>query len=544
MPGPCVNSEMDPARNKNTVKSLLMELGLLALGALLFALSFPSFLSLKGWYPLAYLALVPVFIVVHRCGWVKVFLYGPLYAFTTYALFNYWLSTFHPLAILIVPTIYAVYFLVLFPLLKLADTLFPRRGFLVQLLIWMGYEFLRTKGYLGYPYGIIGYTQYLFLPFIRIAEITGVWGISALVVFPSVYLGNALKKRFSLGALKEFAAAHRLSAAVYGALILLVLLYGFVRPRDYAQAPRVKVGLIQHNADTWEGGFRAYERNMNTLIRLSREARQADPGIEMMIWSETSFVPGIDWHTKYRNDPQRYRLVKELIEFFDSEGIPYVIGNDDGQLEPDGSGELARVDYNAVLLYDRGKLQDTYRKTHLVPFTEHFPYEETFPRFHQKLIDLDYRFWKKGTEYTVFEAVGFRFSTPICFEDVFGYLSRRFVNRGAQVIVNMTNDSWSGSSAAEMQHAAMAVFRAIENNRTVVRGTNSGITCTIEPDGEITAMLEPFTEGFLINEIPIYDETTTLYTRWGDWLAHLFLWSGLAALLFGIVRRLRRHGQN
>jgi apolipoprotein N-acyltransferase len=176
---------------------------------------------------------------------------------------------------------------------------------------------------------------------------------------------------------------------------------------------------------------------------------------------------------------------------------------------------------------------------HLVPFTENFPYEKQMPRFYQALKDRDYHWWEKGTEATVFEAAGIKFSTPICFEDVFGYISRDFVNNGAQIIVNMTNDSWSGSTAAEMQHAAMAVFRAVENRRTLVRGTNAGITCTIEPDGEITSMLEPFTEDYMISSVPIYEETTTIYTRFGDWFAVLNLFLSLAVLLGGVVMRIR-----
>ena len=195
------------------------------------------------------------------------------------------------------------------------------------------------------------------------------------------------------------------------------------------------------------------------------------------------------------------------------------------------------MDYNAVLLYDK-KLSTIYRKIHLVPFSENFPYEKQMPRFYQALKDRDYHWWGKGTEYTVFEAAGIKFSTPICYEDVFGYISREFINEGAQIIVNMTNDSWSGSIPAEMQHMAMGVFRAVENRRTMVRGTNAGITCTIEPDGEITNILEPFTEDYMIQSIPVYEATTTLYTRWGDWFAVLLLILSLGALVVGVVFRI------
>ena len=158
-----------------------MDLGLLLLSALLFALAFPSFVSTWGWFPLAFVALTPVFLVVHRAGWGATFAYGAFFGFASYALYNYWLGTFHPLTLFIVPPIYSVYLLAAFPLLKAADRLFPRWGFLLQTLIWVAYEYLKVQGFLGYAYGIVGYSQYLFLPLIRIASLTGVWAVSALV---------------------------------------------------------------------------------------------------------------------------------------------------------------------------------------------------------------------------------------------------------------------------------------------------------------------------------------------------------------------------
>jgi apolipoprotein N-acyltransferase len=226
--------------------------------------------------------------------------------------------------------------------------------------------------------------------------------------------------------------------------------------------------------------------------------------------------------------------------------VPFLTGNDDGQLANPSlppvlaDGSYNRVDYNAVLLYHENELKQTYRKTHLVPFTENFPYQDLFPRFYQLLVEHDYHFWEKGTEYTVLDAEGVKFSTPICFEDVFGYISRRFVREGAQVIVNMTNDSWSGSVAAQMQHMAMAVFRAVENRRSVIRGSNSGMTCTIDPDGRIIDMMEPFTRGYMISTVPIYTERTTPYTMWGNWFAVSALIAAAGLLLVGLGIRVFR----
>ena len=512
-----------------------LDLLLLVVSALLFALSFPSFLSQWGWFPLAFVALTPVFIVVHRAGWVRTVLYGAFFGFASYALYNYWLGSFHPLTLLIVPPIYSVYFLAVFPLLKAADSLFPRYGFLLQSLIWVAYEFVKTQGFLGYSYGIIGFSQYLFLPLARFSSVTGIWGVSLLVVFPSALLGNALKNGF--GQFRSFVRARRLPLLLYAVVFAAVIVFGLCSKADLDSAPRWKVALVQQNVDPWKGGNKTYAKTLEILTRLSREALEEDPGLDIVIWSETSFVPAIDWHTRYRTDRVAFALVKELREFLSEQPVPFVVGNDDGQLAKDEQGRDIRVDYNAAILFDKGEIVDTYRKLHLVPFTENFPYKERLPGIYQWLKDADTHFWEEGSEYTVFEAGGVRFSTPICFEDTFPYLNREFVRHGAEVLVNMTNDAWSKAVACEMQHMSIAAFRALENRRSLVRSTNGGMTCVIDPNGRITDMLPPFTEDYLIADVPVYTATRTLYTRWGDWFALLVSVLAAIALAGGLLLR-------
>lgn len=535
---------------------ILVELGLLFLSSVLFALSFPGLLSNWGWGPLAFISIIPVFIVVHNCSWVAVVPYGVIYGFVTYVIFNYWLATFHPLAIIIVPTIYAAYFFFLMPLLKLADRLFPKYGYLIQILVWIAYEYFRTQGFLGYPYGNIGYSQFLFLPFIQIAEITGIWGVSALVIFTSAWLGNALKNGFS--GFMDFFRQHKIDAIVYGAVVLAVLVFGAFSKYNYDEYPKWKAALVQHNSDTWKGGIDQYKKNFNSLRDLSFKAYDEDENIDILIWSETAFVPGIDWYDRYRTDDEFSSLIKNFLDFTEEFPVPLLTGNSHGEAVGTADWQtdpkdmisdpkiyykrgvpIKRVDYNAVLLYADSQVADIYRKTHLVPFSENFPYKKQLPDLYQILVDNDYHFWEKGTledEQKVFELNGVKFSTPICYEDVFGYLNREFVRNGAQIIVNMTNDKWSGAESAQMQHLAMAVFRSVENRRSTLRGTNSGMTAAIEPDGQITALLEPFTEDYLITEVPVYDERTTFYTIAGNWFAYLVLAGVVGMFVFGFVR--------
>jgi len=514
-------------RSGSYLTSLLIKFGLVAVGAVLFSFSFPSLVSKWGWFPLAYVALVPVFVLVHRSTWPEIAFFGFFYGFATYALHNYWLTGFHPLALLMVPLIYAVYFTFFFPLLKLADTLMPLYGYLLQLAIWIAYEYFRTQFFLGYSYGIIGYTQYLFLPLTRLAGLTGVWGVSLLVAFPSAYIGNGIRDGWD--GLRSFAREHRIDAIVFGVVFIAAIIYGIAVKVDYSDSRQWRVALIQQDSDPWVGGPEAYKRSLDISLRLSEEAIEEDP--DVVVWSETSVVPPIDYHTRYRNNPDSFGIVQRLEEYLATQDTPYVIGNASSRLIRNDNGDLERLDYNAVIVYDDGKFTDPYRKTHLVPFTESFPYKKQFPWIYDILMENGTHQWGKGDEYTVFEVDGVRFSTPICFEDTFGYLTRRFVNNGADVLVNLTNDLWSKSVAASMQHMQMAVFRAAETRRTVVRSTNGGMTTIIDPNAKITDILEPFVEGYLIGNAPVYTGARTLYLAWGDW----FAWVGIVVAISGII---------
>ncbi|MDR1248461.1 MAG: apolipoprotein N-acyltransferase [Treponema sp.] len=523
--------------------AFLVNLGLIFLGALLFAAAFPNLLVVDGVSVLGWFFLVPVFWVVHRSSLGASVFWGALYGYAAYGLFNYWLSVFHPLAGFIVGSVYTVYFALLFPLLKLAAILFPRKGYILQWLLWIAYEYLRTLGFLGYPYGIAGYSQWQNWPVIQIANIFGVWGVSALTVFPSAYLTAALKDRRPLEKIypglirpvRAFLGREWAAGLIWAISLAGTLIYGFVSGPDYAGVPRVRFALIQHNTDPWRGGIAEYRRNYDILKRLSLEAMAEDPKPDMVVWSETAFVPRIYWHLTYRDDPEYWQLVRELLDFLETREEPYLIGNDDARLELNPSGQWERVDYNAAMLFEGRENTGLYRKLRLVPFTEHFPYRKQLPWVYDMLEKADTHFWEQGSDSTVFEARGVKFSTPICFEDSFGYLSRDFVRAGAEVIVNISNDAWSRSLPAQTQHLSMAVFRAVENSRSMVRSTASGQTCAIDPQGRIIAMAEPFTETALTVEVPV-SVRPTLYTLWGDLWAKLFVAAAFVMLILGAGR--------
>jgi len=521
------------------IKSFALNLALTALAAVLFAASFPNLLLENGLPLLAWVCYAPIFIVIQRSNFAASVFWGALYGYSAYSLFNYWLGVFHPLAGIIVGILFTCYMAILFPLLKLARVFFPKRGYLAQWLIWLGYEYLRTLGFLGYSYGVTAYSQWRVLPLIQMAAVFGVWGVSCLTVFPSAWLAAALEGAdFSRGikgcarAVKNFFARDKIPPLAWAAVLCAAFIAGAASMGNYAAAPKARIALIQHNADPWRGGLDEYRRNFKTLTRLSDEALAAGQNIDLVVWPETAFVPRIYWHETYRDDPASWLLVRDLLNYLAAQETPFLIGNDDARKEPaknPNPAEDYRVDYNAAMLFERGKITQAYRKLHLVPFTEHFPYKKQFPRIYRALEASDTHFWEKGSEALVFSGPGFRFSSPICFEDTFGYLSRNFVRNGAELIINISNDAWSASLPAQNQHLSMAVFRAVENRRSMARSTASGQTCAIDPSGRIIALAPPFTEAWISAEVPIVAGLTP-YTRCGDFAGKAF-----AILAFGLL---------
>ena len=511
-------------------------LPLAILSGILYAFAFPSFLDTAGVPALGWVCLVPLLLCLAEvpAGWGV--MYGTLAGVLQTMISNYWLGTFNLLTLQFVSVITALEYA---PFMAVSVLILRRSrgaGFIVFPAAWTVFDWLRSMGFLGYPWGMLGASQYSVIPIIQISSLTGVWGVTFLLVLCNSVIAwyggrapGALPLRRSAAPALACAAAlaFTLGWAGWSALI--------EAGRTTAGARSVRLALIQQDDDPRKNDYRLV---FDTLRSLTDRALAARP--DLVVWSETAFVPNIRrWSHEDASVYPLAALVRDFLSYQKTTGKWLLTGNDDYSLVmQDGSEE--RRDYNgAVLFSPQGTRVETYHKIHLVPFTEYFPFKKQLPGIYRLLLSFDAYLWEPGDRRVVFRHPLFAFSTPICFEDVFPDDVRRFVREGAEVILNLSNDYWSLTEAEGMQHAANAVFRAVENGRPIARAAASGLTCMVDPRGRITARSPFYTEGFLIVDIPLSSSRQTLYTRWGDWFpvslsGLIFL---LAAWSFGWPRR-------
>lgn len=545
---------MNNFNRERSLRTLCSEVLVLLASAFVLAASFPGFLTDDGIAPLVFVALIPVFMVIRNTTWRCVWFHGFLFGLVYYFFFNYWLKGFHALAIVIAPVIKGGEMLLLFLALKAIDEAFPKKGYILKGAVWAAYAYLAENWFAGYPYGNIVYALYPYPVLYQIADITGIWGIICLMVFPQAAAADYLYpwvmgKR---GSFRLWLKSNLIPLIIWALLAVASIIYGIFSLaywEDRTPSSTMRVACVQHNHDSWKGGYNTYRSNFNNLKRYTTESLVTDP--DLVIWSETAFVPSVAWHTTYDAKGTVWEDIHDLtidfVEYAESIGVPLLTGNPksviaDPSLPPyDEDGNKNSVEYNTVILFQDGEIKGEYIKQHLVPFTEHFPYEKQLPWLYNLLKAMDYNWWIPGTEPTVFDLNGVHFSTPICYEDAFGVLNAEYVASGAEVIINMTNDNWSKKPSAEWQHAEIAAFRSVETRKAMVRGTNSGITCLIVPTGEIQDPMKPFSMGTHTYEVPVYSQSdygNTFYVEHIDLFAKIAIGVSIAALAYWLIRKL------
>ena len=505
---------------------------LLCAAIVFFVFSHPNVFIQDGVFFLGFVFLVPVFLLISHARMRSVWLYGFVYGALGYTLYCYWLASFHPATIFIVFACYGCILAFVFCVLRLAYVLGGRYGFFFMALVWCAYEYIKTLGFVGFGYGVCAYTQWRFLPLANTASLWGIWGISFLLAECAAVACTALVRRLPAGHCA-------IAVAAWIAVFAAALGYGAAQSQaQYDTLPQVRVAAVQQNSAPWSGGIDSYEADFESLCRLSRAAMAEQAGTQLVVWPETSFVPPVLHYYDSAEDYRRSRLVRRLLDFVDSGDAILVTGNDHAEFT-----QAERRDYNAALVFvphvsTNPPRPGIYLKQHLVPFTEYFPFQEQFPRLNEILLNGDTHYWSCGRDATVFFTEAADFSVPICFEDTFGPLCAQMVRKGARLLLNLTNDSWSQSVACQKQHLAMGVFRAVENRVPLVIAAVSGQTAAVLPNGRVVAEAEPFVRTYITAEVPdmraAYKETA--YTRGGDCMGFAFVVLAAAFFVAGALR--------
>lgn len=387
----------------------------------------------------------------------------------------------------------------------------PIRSVVGLAALWTVLEFARGVWPLGgFGWGQLGSTQTGNAPLLRLASVTGVWGISFVVLTVAGLL---------LLAIEWGRGAPVRALALVGACAVFVLAPGLL-PLPGATGPAIDVAAIQvdvRDARDLSGGA---EDIAVAQMNIDLHAGLADDPPDLAVWGEGSLDPGAS------SDPATMLAVRKAIA---EVGVPTLIGavlND-----PDGS------QHTSVLLLDgRGDVVDRYEKVKLVPFGEYVPFRdrlEWIGAIDQIAVDR-----VPGEEAHTVAVQGIPgFGTPICYENSFPQIEREMVRRGATFFVLTTNNASYGMTAASRQHLLMSRLRAVETGRWVVHAAVSGISGVVAPDGEVIARSELFVPAITRAEIRA-SNARTLYVRIGDWV----VWVSVVGVLvlFALPRGRRR----
>lgn len=450
----------------------------------------------------AWFAFVPLFLALEGKSLKQTFLLFFVTGVTFWAGTVYWLANVTLTGTILLVLYLALYFAVFGLIIRPATRKSEPYIILFIPAVWVLLEYIRGHLLTGFPWALLGYSQYLNLPVIQIADFTGAWGISFLIILVNAALVEII---WSL----KMKLLPRLKIIVIPIVLLfvLVLAYGFFRLSFFKPAlvvsNPVKVSVIQGNIpqeSKWDPDAR--DLIMQNYFKLTSGALKDNP--DLIIWPEASLPVVLE------EDPEYFIKLRGYLNTINT---PLLFGS---------VTTRGGLYYNSALLLDgQGRQLGQYDKLHLVPFGEYIPFRNVM-----KFLDTIAPIGDiaSGKNYTIFKLPGYAqgFGVLICFEDVFPELARSFVYRGAGVLVNITNDAWFGKTPEAYQHLAASVFRAVENRVYLARCANTGVSAFISPVGDITSAVSDqdgnniFVSGYAAETVHFINRKPSFYNLYGD----------------------------
>ena len=503
------------------------DVGYSIFSGLLLASLFPPF----QFEILAWVALVPLLWALEGKKANEAFMLGLLAGLISFGIIIWWvkisMTTYGGLpAVLawLITVVLAVY-LALYPALFAYFMVRMQAGgsiftFLVAAPLWVSLELLRAYALSGFPWALLGYSQYRYLHVIQIADLAGVYGVSFAVVFVNAAIWHFF--RFPQKATYAVViSASLLTAVVWG--------YGYLRlhevPIQTGGAAR-PVGIVQGNVDQavkWSPRWR--KGILEKMGKLTRDLSGRFPknGLAappIVVWPEAA-APLV-----YQRQAHGRRYLRQVARDTNSYLLFGALGERDVRQGPG-------LTNSAYLLNPGGEEIGRYDKMHLLPFGEYVPLGKLL-FFVKKLVPVIGTF-KQGDEPKIFDAAGAKFGVLICFEAIFPRVVRRM--KGAQFLINITNDAWFGKTAASEQHLSMVAFRAVEFRMPIVRSANTGISALIDSTGAIRKRSPLFEEWIHSDAVLLKKDAPSAYARMGDMFAYLCVFVSVAGVLLFRSRR-------
>ncbi len=526
--------------------------------AIIESFAIPNEFLLFGSPFLGLFALVPLYLALIQCNSFKqAGLYLSLHFTLTHLLSSFWLAFFKDFAALTLGGTVGYYTILGFFLgqlffipiwytkktalhekfslshnVQIVSWNIPARIILFASL-WTIYEWYKSLGFLAYPWVTILMASWKWSLITQIVSITGTWGITFLFSLFNAVIAEGILSAFTYSQKQTAHKKERKSYLVtipsytWTALFCIMLftcsliqgIYQYTK--DRVPIKHLNTIIVQTNTDSW------LTFNDEEAIRVGQELtldaiEKYDEIPDIVVWSEALLSRPYPQALEYY---EQYPAHKPLTEFIKEVNAPFIIGGPTQINLEETEKTRIRQYNNAAQFYDKdGTWLDFYGKIHLVPFAEIIPYADS--PFVQKFMKAVVGFssgWTQGEYYTTFDIAleeneHTTISTPICFEDAFPHICRALFFQGSEAFYNITNDSWSKTNSAEIQHFVISSFRSQEFRTTLVRSTNSGFSVVLDPAGKILYSLplfEAVSGGF---DVPIYEREITLYALLGDWL--------------------------